>query len=95
MVKNPVLDLPIEEVVRPEIALVLSQVCRIRTVGGFLRQWRDPRQAKLICQAFDTPEQAKHAAATCSAWLGIRPQVVHRIPSTWWQADDLTSAASA
>jgi hypothetical protein len=86
--RNPVLDLPLTEVMRAEIALTLQQVLHIHTVGMFLKAWRNPKNHKSIEQLFDSPEQARHAAAICAAWLGVRTHATHT-PMTggWWRAD--------
>jgi hypothetical protein len=68
----------------------LQQVLQLYTVGGFLRAWASPRNQKSIEQLFDTPGQARHAAAVCAAWLGARSAFTPA-PSTacgWWRADD-------
>jgi hypothetical protein len=85
--KNPVLSLPLTAVMRSEIALPLQQVLNIYTVGCFLRSWRSPRTQKSIEQIFDTPQQARHAAATCAAWLGFQSRATHEIVPAWWSGD--------
>ena len=90
---NPVLSLPLSTVMRSEIALPLQQILNIHTVGCFLRAWRSPRMQKSIEQIFDTPEQARHAAAVCAAWLGIRTQATHDpLVGGWWRADETGAA---
>ena len=86
--KNPVLALPLSAVMRSEIALPLEQMFQLYTVGCFLRAWRSPRSQKSIEQIFDTPEQARHAAATCAAWLGVRTLASHEIVPAWWVGDE-------
>ena len=86
--KNPVLSLPLASVMRMEIALPLQHMHNIYTVGCFLRAWRNPRNHKGIEQIFDTPEQARHAAATCAAWLGFQTPPTHDPQrGGWWQPD--------
>lgn len=87
MTKNPVLELPIDQVMRPQIALPLQQVLKIYTVGNFLNAWRSPRSQKQIEQIFDSAEQARHAAATCAAWLGVKTPVTHNLVPAWWPGD--------
>lgn len=73
---------------RSEIALPLQQVLQLYTVGNFLSAWRNPRNQKSIEQVFDTPQQARHAAATCAAWLGIQtPATPEPIDPGWWRQD--------
>jgi hypothetical protein len=72
---------------RPEIALPLQAMLDIYTVGGFLRAWRSPRTQRSIEQLFDSPEQARHAAATCAAWLGVRTLATHEPVPAWWTGD--------
>ena len=86
--KNPVLELPLSAVMRPEIALPLQQMLNIYTVGCFLRAWRSPRSARSIEQLFDSPEQARHAAMTCAAWLGIKTNATHEPVPAWWKRDE-------
>lgn len=87
MSNNPVLDLPLHDVMRPDIALTLQHVLRLYTVGSFLRAWRNPKNHKSIEQVFETPEQARHAASTCAAWLGIKTMVSAGPVPEWWPVD--------
>jgi hypothetical protein len=91
MDKNPVLDLPLHEIMRPEIALTLQHVLQLYTVGSFLSAWRSPRNQKSIEQAFDTPEQAHHAAAVCATWLGIPTAAASCVTQAWWADGEPTS----
>lgn len=86
MARNPVLDLPLGEVMRSEIALSL-QVIKIHTVGALLHAWRNPKNHHNIEQIFDSPEQARHAAATCAAWLGVQTQAIATPVEAWWAGD--------
>jgi len=82
------LDVPLHDVMRSEIALPLQHVLHLYTVGSFLRAWRIPRRQKDIQLLFDTPEQAQHAAAVCAAWLGMRGMLTYPPAATaWWTAD--------
>jgi predicted permease len=84
MAKHPILDVPLDQVMRAEIALPLQQVLRLYTVGNLLNAWRSPRNHKSIEQVFDTPQQARHAVAVCTAFLGFEiPAVINPI-SAWW-----------
>jgi hypothetical protein len=89
MLKNPILDLPLTAVMRTEIALPLQQVLHLYTVGAFLGAWRNPRYHKSIEQVFDSPQQARHAVATCAAWLGVESasSTVHQV-SSWWAGEE-------
>ena len=88
MARNPILDLPIKQVMRDEIALSLQHVLQIYTVGNFLNAWRSPRNQKSIEQIFDSPQQARHAAATCAAWLGVRSRAsTSDMITEWWPRD--------
>jgi hypothetical protein len=87
--RNPIIDLPLNDVMRPEIALPLQHVLRLHTVGSLLNAWRNPRNHKSIEQVFDTPQQARHAIAVCAAWLGVNtlaspPAVAN---TAWWIGD--------
>jgi len=86
--RNPILDLPLADVMRSEIALQLQRMLNLQTVGSFLKAWGNPRNHKNIEQVFDSPEQAHHAAATCAAWLGIRIAVGHDPKLGWWWPSD-------
>jgi hypothetical protein len=94
MLKNPVLELPIAQVMRQEIALPLQHVLKIYTVGNFLNAWRSPKQQKSIEQLFESPQQARHAAATCAAWLGVRTPVAPNPVPAWWPRDGERAAVS-
>ncbi|HZK81118.1 MAG TPA: hypothetical protein VFC46_08630 [Humisphaera sp.] len=87
MSKNPVLELPIGHVMRPEIALPLQHMMNIYTVGNFLGAWRDPHQQKHIERIFDSREQARHAVSICAAWLGVRTPVAPNPVPAWWLHD--------
>lgn len=87
MSKNPVLDLPVAQVMRSEIALPLQHVLKIYTVGNFLSAWRHPKQQKSIEQIFESPQQARHAASTCAAWLGVKMPVAPTPVPAWWPHD--------
>jgi hypothetical protein len=95
MMKNPILDLPVSAVMRAEIALPLQHVLQIYTVGGFLKAWRSPKNHRMIEQIFDTPQQARHAAAICAAWLGVRTLAQHKPVAPWWNGDEPMAAAPA
>jgi len=88
-VHNPVLDVPLIDIMRSEIALPLQQILHLYNVGSFLRAWGNPKNHKRIEQVFDSPEQAHHAAAVCAAWLGFKIAVGHD-PNLgwWWPADE-------
>jgi len=94
MSKNPVLDVPLSSVIRPDIALPLEQIMKICTVGSLLRAWRNPRNQRSIEQLFDSPEQARHALQVCAAWLGFESQATHTVVDAWWRRDDWSGAAS-
>jgi hypothetical protein len=93
--RNPVLDIPLSQVMRNEIALPLQQVLHIYTVGHFLRAWKNPRNHASIEQIFDSPRQAHHAAAVCATWLNI-PSAHQTQPSAtalgWWRSDETPPA---
>ncbi len=82
--KNPILALPLTAVMREEIALPL-QVLSIFTVGGFLKAWRSPKNHAMLEQIFDTPQQARHAAAICAAWLGVKTRAEPQNVGGWWK----------
>jgi hypothetical protein len=48
MAKNPILSLPLNQIMREEIALPLQQVLQIYTVGNFLSAWRNPKTQKFV-----------------------------------------------
>jgi hypothetical protein len=84
---NAILQMPLSQVMRPDIALQLQQLHAIQTVGGFLRHWRDPRGKQRIEQAFESATQARHAAAVCAAWLGYSSVYLPTAVPTWWRND--------
>ena len=89
MLRNPVLDLPLSDVRRSEIALPLQQVLKLYTVGSFMSAWRSPKNHKSIEQVFDSPEQARHAVAVCAAWLGVQTLAAPKPVEAWWVHDNL------
>lgn len=88
MPRNPILDITLDSFMRSEIALPLQHVLHVYTVGNFLSAWRDPDNHKAIEEVFDTPQQARHAAAVCAGWLGVRVAAAPRNVSAWWQGDE-------
>jgi hypothetical protein len=92
MYKNSILDLPLHHVMRPEIALTLQHVLQLYTVGNFLSAWRSPKNQRSIEQAFDTPQQARHAAAVCANWLGVPTAPVSHAAGAWWPSEDQPAA---
>jgi hypothetical protein len=86
--KNPVLDLPLDNVMRSEIALPLQHVLKLYSVGSLLNAWRNPKNHRSIEQVFDSPQQARHAIAVCAAWLGVQtPATPNPVPA-WWVRDE-------
>jgi hypothetical protein len=88
MDRTSVLDIPLTEIMRWEIAVSLQHVLHLYTVGNFLRAWGNPRNHENIERVFDSPEQAHHAAATCAAWLGVRIAVSNSPDAGWWWPED-------
>ena len=91
--RNPILDLPLTQVLRPEIALTLQHVLRIYNVGNLLDAWRSPKSQRSIEQVFETPQQARHAVATCATWLGVESKPIQGGVAGWW-ADDRGGACA-
>ncbi len=85
--RNPILDLPLSEVMRSEIALTLQHVLKLHTVGSLLNAWRNPKNHRSIEQVFDSPQQARHAVAVCAAWLGVHTVAAPNPVSEWWPSD--------
>jgi hypothetical protein len=90
MTHNPILELPLNAVIRSEIALPLQQILSIHTVGSLLAAWRVPQNQKHIEQIFDSPQQARHAVAVCATWLGVQMKAQTMPALGWWRADDAT-----
>ena len=84
MSNNPILDLPLNQVMRSEIALTLQHILKLHTVGSLLTAWGNPRNHTSIEQVFESPEQAHHAVATCAAWLGLPTPALHDPVAAWW-----------
>jgi hypothetical protein len=93
MSRNPVLDLPLSQVMRFEIALTLQHVMNVYTVNNLLIAWRSPKNQRSIEQIFDTPQQARHAVAICAAWLGIETPASASIVPAWWPRDNQAMGA--
>lgn len=81
---NPILRLPLERVLRPEIAIVLAQMYGLHTLGSLLSAWRDPRNREVIEKMFDTPQQAHHAVATFACWLSAGLPLALMSVREWW-----------
>jgi hypothetical protein len=96
MSRNPILNVPLTEVMRSEIALPLGQVLQIYTVGSFLQAWSNPGNQRVIEEVFDTPEQARHAAAVCAGWLGAKTTFTPPpLPVLgWWRVDERQAPAA-
>ena len=86
--RNPILDLPLSDVMRSEIALTLQHVLKLYTVGNLLNAWRNPKNHRSIEQVFDTPQQARHAIAVCAAWLGVQTLAAPDVVPAWWTGDE-------
>lgn len=86
--RNPILDVSLGAVMRPEIALPLQHILKIYTVGNLLTSWRNVKNHRSIEQVFDTPQQARHAIAVCATWLGIRTMAAPNPVPAWWAGDE-------
>ncbi len=95
--RNPVLDLPLTAVMRSEIALPLQHLLKVYTVGSFLAAWRSPKRQREMERLFDTPQQARHAATICAAWLGFEtpPTTAEDVAAGWWRKDEAVRPAVA
>lgn len=93
ILENAILDLPLSQVLRSEIALPLQHVLQIYTVGSLLSAWRSPRHQKSIEQLFDNPQQARHAIAVCATWLGIDTPVSATPVGGWWTEESAARPA--
>jgi hypothetical protein len=93
MSRNPVLDVPLTQVIRQDISLPLQHL-KVFTVGGLLMAWRNPKSQKHIEQFFESPEQARHAVSVCATFLGVQSHFVTGDVQQWWAADASVSAAS-
>ncbi len=87
---NPILDLPLSDVMRSEIALTLQHILKIHTVGNLLKAWRNAKLQKTIEQIFDSPADAQNAVATCANWLGVRTLATHQPIMGWWRDDEFS-----
>ena len=83
-----VLSIPISQIMRPEIAMTLQHLLQLHTVGGFLNAWREPHSQRRIEQIFDSPQQARHAAAVCATWLGVKSNLSTAVAGAWWAGED-------
>lgn len=84
MAKHPILDVPLDQVIRPDIAMPLQQMLRLYTVGNLLSAWRSPRNQRSIEQIFESPAQARHAIAVCTTWLGYETAPLSSPVPAWW-----------
>ncbi len=88
MSRNPILDLPLNVVMRSEIALPLQHVLKLYTVGSLLKAWRSPKNHRSIEQVFDSAQQARHAIAVLAAWLGVQTAAAPNPVPAWWARDE-------
>lgn len=88
--RNPILDVPLNQVLKAEIALCLQQMLRVYTIGNLVELWQDPRDQRRIEQLFDTPEQAGHAVSVCAAWLGYDTFVMSKPKTDPWLSGTIT-----
>jgi hypothetical protein len=86
MARNPVLDVPLTQVIRHDIALPLQHLS-VYTVGGLLLAWRNPKNQRFIEEIFETPEQARHAVSVCATFLGVQAHWVSGDVQRWWSSD--------
>ena len=88
MFRNPILRLPLIDVLRAEFALSLQQLYGVCTIGGFLGAWRRPENRRLMENLFDSPQQAQHARAAFAAWLNdaALPRTAFA-GQAWWRAN--------
>jgi hypothetical protein len=85
--RNPILDLPLDQVIKSEYALPLQRILGLYTVSNLLGAWRDPQSQKDIEDLFDYPEQAHHAVSACAAWLGFGTVAAPGPVEAWWQGE--------
>ena len=92
--QSAILRMPLRHFMRSDIALQLEHLCSIHSVGGFLSAWRRPDVQPRIELAFETPGQARQAAAVCLAWLGRPALFVPSPVPIWWHDDAGTPVAA-
>ena len=85
---HPVLDVPLADVLRPEIALPLQHLLKLYTVGGFLHAWENPAAQTHIEGLFDTAEHAHSAAALCATWAGWTNAALPAESAAGWMRAD-------
>jgi hypothetical protein len=66
---HPVGSVLLSEFMKPEIALILTRVHQIATVGNFLDAWRNPKKRRELVECFDTSDQAACAAQVMMTWF--------------------------
>ncbi len=84
--RQQILGLPLNEVLRPEIALPLQHVLQIYTVGSFLKAWENGHPQ--IASLFDSVEQAHEVASLCATWAGWRISALPATASSSWMLPD-------
>jgi hypothetical protein len=80
------MSIPLQSVIKPQIAIMLQQLLGLHTVGAFLNAWRDDEMQRHIEQLFDSPAQARQAITVCATWLGLRARPVQDLPGCWWNS---------
>ncbi len=87
-IRNPVLDLRLVDVMRPEIARSLECTLRVYTVGNLIRAWGWPKNQRVIETIFDTPLQARQALRTCATWIGVDKCPASQEYTCWWKKEE-------
>ncbi len=82
-----ILEMPLTEVLRPEIALPLQHLLKIYTIGSFLKAWDNPNHQQNIAHLFDSTEQAHQAILLCATWAGWSKAALPASPQGWMRAD--------
>ncbi|MGH7178612.1 MAG: hypothetical protein ACREJC_14640 [Tepidisphaeraceae bacterium] len=82
--RDPILNMPLNQVLHRQFALPLQQILQLYTVGHFLSAWQSPRCQRSIEQVFDDPRQAQQAAHVCAAWVGLESAPLPIRVQQWW-----------
>jgi len=95
MAKNPVLDLPLGEIMRSEIALRLQHVLHLYTVGNFLSAWRNPRTTRASSRCSIPRNRPTTPSPSGAAWLGINVSVSNDPAGLVWPTDQKSQSIQA
>ena len=87
MQNTSILWLPLETILRADIAKTLRYLLHLTTLGQVLTVWSGLGGRKAIERSFDSPAQAALAVMTWAAWLDPELPAPALVAAPWWPSD--------